>query len=299
MTLPSNGEGAPTSNAIATSTIGLGRIDVALIDASDRLRPVDTAKAQLIADSILAARARGEHGLDTPIMVRPAGAGFKLVIGAHRLFAVQLLGDTAIDAIVEEIGDLEARMKEVDENLCRAELNALDRAAFLAERDRVWRKMHPDMAGRKGSAKARWHHVSGAVSFAAEISERIGLSQRTVQRDVKLYRMLASTPEAIADIRGTWLENDPGQLKALASIPAADRYQVINRLFREGSPAKNVAAAIAEIQGKPKVEVNPEEAVFAALVMQWMRASARMRSRFLNHLDETGALDDYISGGED
>jgi hypothetical protein len=180
-------------------------------------------------------------------------------------------------------------------------LNALARAAFLAERDRVWREMHPDKVAGKGRAKARWHSHDDSEKFSlsSEISERIGLSQRAIQADVKLYRLLASTPEVIERVRGTWLEANQSQLKALAAVPSYDRGDVLDAMFRDDGPAKNVAAALAEVQGNAKPDVNPDEKAFAALIAQWTRASARMRGRFLDHLEETGALDAYLNGGED
>ena len=299
------------ATAATTSIVAIRKID-----ASDRLRPVDVAKAHLIADGIMAWRASGNEGIPAPITVRPYGDAegnyYKLVAGAHRLAAAQLLGDAEIDVIIREMDDLQARLAEIDENLCRNELNALDRAAFLTERDRIWREMYPDKDGRKGSMKARWHSVgdttdklsvvSGATekfSFASEASEKSGLSERSIRRDVKLFRMLALTPEVIDRVRGTWLENNQLQLKALASVPSYDRGDILDVLFREESPAKNVAAALSEVRGHLPTPVDPDEKAFAALVSQWTRASAKPRGRFLDYLHSAGALDAYATGSED
>lgn len=67
-------------------------IAIASIDASDRLRPVDPLKAEAISWAI------EEKGLIQPVVVRadPAGAGYRLVAGAHRLAALVLLGRTEL-----------------------------------------------------------------------------------------------------------------------------------------------------------------------------------------------------------
>lgn len=284
----------------------LQAVAVGGIDAGDRLRPVDPAKVQLIADGIQTWRAMGNSGIPAPITLRPSVDGnwtkWKLVAGAHRLAAVKLLGDDVVDAIIHDLNDHQARLVEIDENLCRNELNALDRAAFLAERDRIWREMYPDKAGRKGSNKARWHGASDPsekFSFGSDAQEKTGLSQRSIQADVKLYRLLAETPEVIERVRGTWLEDNQQQLKALAKLTPEDRGQVLDRLFREESPAKNVGAAIVEVSGRREQTATPDEEAFAALVKVWTRAGAKVRGRFLDHLNETGALDTYINGSED
>lgn len=282
---------------------GLHIVPIRKIDASDRLRPVDIAQVHLIADGILAWRASGHEGIPAPITLRPIGEeAWKLVAGAHRLAAAQLLGDHVIDAIVHDLNDLQARLTEIDENLCRNELNALDRAAFLAERDRIWRKMYPDKDGRKGSMKARWHSAPDTTekfSFASDASEKVGLSERAIRADVSLYRLLASTPDVIALVRGTWLEDHQSQLKALARLAPFERGDILARLLREDNPAKNVAAAIAEKDGRREPAATPDEKTFAALVAQWTRASAKTRGRFLDHLHSAGVLDAYANGPED
>lgn len=292
-------------------------VPIAAIDRSGRLRPIDPAKVQLIADGILTWRAMGNQGIPAPITVRPAGPNaWKLVAGGHRVSAVELLGDLEIPVLIQNLSDLQARLVEIDENLCRNELNALDRAAFLAERSRIWEKMYPDKAGRKGSNKARWHGASDLTdhptrtvrvgsediekfSFAEDAQEKIGLSASTIRRDVQMYRLLASTPEILDRVRGTGLENNPGQLKALARVPAPERGAVLDLLLGENPPAKNVAGAIAQMRGHREPSASPDELLFKALVNTWERAGARVRGRFLDHLHSKGALDAYTNGSED
>ena len=55
---------------------------------------LDTAKAETLAESIL------EEGLRSPISIRPDKGRYVLVSGLHRLEAVRMLGETAIDAYV-------------------------------------------------------------------------------------------------------------------------------------------------------------------------------------------------------
>ena len=57
-----------------------------------RKKTLDEAKVQKIAESII------DDGQLTPIQVRADGAGFVLVEGLHRLEALRVLGETAVDA---------------------------------------------------------------------------------------------------------------------------------------------------------------------------------------------------------
>jgi ParB family transcriptional regulator, chromosome partitioning protein len=126
----------------------LQRIDLNDIIVRDRLRDVDQAEVAKLKLSI------ADQGLQAPVVVRPAKAvdpkdqtkflphgvdGYILVSGGHRFHAVRDLGWTDIPAIiVDPKTPLEARLLEIDENLYRHELNALDRAVFVFERKTIY-----------------------------------------------------------------------------------------------------------------------------------------------------------------
>lgn len=95
------------------------------------------------------AKSMGSIGQQAPILVRhardpdpklpdtwgPEQAGlFDLVAGAHRVEAARSLGWTRIEAVLVDGSPDEIRTMELEENLARAELTALDRARFLAAR---------------------------------------------------------------------------------------------------------------------------------------------------------------------
>ncbi|MFN8992815.1 MAG: ParB N-terminal domain-containing protein, partial [Pseudomonadota bacterium] len=114
-------------------------IPVDQIHVEDRLRSVNPDHAALIAESF---RANGQM---TPIELRRQLGDGKLflVAGAHRLEAAKLAEMGEIAAIVTDFGRDQARLREIDENLCRRDLTELDRATFLAERKVVWAKLNP------------------------------------------------------------------------------------------------------------------------------------------------------------
>jgi len=268
-------ESAPTTGEHIHS------ISIASIDATGRLRQVDPARVQVIADSILANRRKaiGRSGLEQPIVVRAAGDTLKLVIGAHRLAACTLIGDTDIDALLRDMDEFEARISEIDENLCRAELTMYDRAAFLAERDHVWKCMHPELAGRgKAAAAARWHHATENFSFASGIADKVGLADAEIRKNVKMWRALS--PESRARIPNTWLADHQAQLRALAKLGPQQQAAVLAVLLRDDGPADNVAAALAEIEGRTAPAQDPVDKAYLDLVSRWARAPAAAKARF-------------------
>ncbi len=127
-------------------TIPLDRIDV-----GDRLRLVDEDYAQLIAASMQ------EDGQRAPIEVRVAGADgtHRLIAGAHRVRAAQIVGLSDLQAVILKVGDLEAQRLEIEENLCRHELTELDRSVFLARWKAVYEALN--QAAKHGGKRLKGH----------------------------------------------------------------------------------------------------------------------------------------------
>lgn len=214
---------------------------VSAIDATGRLRPVDRSHAQMIAASM------NESGLIQPIVVRAdaSGNGLKLVVGGHRLCGAEINGWDEIAAILIECSDDEARQIEIDENLARKELTALERAEFLAERKRIYETLHPEAANGKAkkpkTEKGKVANLATFARFSKDAAKSTGLGERTVQRACELAASLS--PEAIALIRGTKLADNQAQLQALAALAPADQVTVAGLI--KASAAPNVAKARA------------------------------------------------------
>jgi ParB family chromosome partitioning protein len=212
---------------------------LAAIDATGRLRPVDEAHAQLIAASM------SEGCLIQPVVVRAdaSGNGLKLVVGGHRLRGAAILGWDEIPAIMLEATDDEARQIEIDENLARKELTALERAEFLAERKRVYETLHPEVANGKAkkpkTEKAKVANLATFARFSKDAAKSTGLGERTIQRACELAGKLA--PEAIALIRGTKVADNQAQLQALAELEPEQQKTVAGLIAAKA--AGNIAKA--------------------------------------------------------
>ena len=140
-TLPADVSAAPVLDPVAVDQVVLVPLD--LIDATDRLREVNEAYAQVLAHAF-----QGPGGQRTPIEIVRRGERYRLVYGAHRFRAAEINGQAEIKAIATDASDAELRLREIDENLIRHELTALDRARFLAERKRLYEALNP--AARHG-----------------------------------------------------------------------------------------------------------------------------------------------------
>jgi ParB family chromosome partitioning protein len=259
-------------------------IPVDQIHVEDRLRSVNPDHAALIAESF---RANGQM---TPIELRRQLGDGKLflVAGAHRLEAAKLAEMGEIAAIVTDFGRDQARLREIDENLCRRDLTELDRATFLAERKVVWAKLNPEAIVFKNK-KSRTN-LSTIGTFAEEVAERLGLSRRSIDRAIN--RHTALTPEVRAILaHSRWADNG-SVLDGLAKLPHEDQRKAAEALTREESPARNLAAAMAEFNPAKKVTRNQEvDDQFFNLMRVWGKATHRAaKQRFIDWLVAQGEL---------
>jgi ParB family transcriptional regulator, chromosome partitioning protein len=256
-----------------------GLVPVADIDARNRLRPVSEAGVEALKASI------GETGVmkDAIHVRRKKGGVLVLIAGAHRLEAARQLGWTEIEAKVwTDVSDDWSRLMEIDDNLAGAEMGPLDTAVFLAERKRVYERLHPET--KQGVAGALARHsatdIMSVASFAVTTAEKFGLSDRHVRRLVEIGSSLSK--DELRWLRSAKAPIRLADLQALAKIgDDSERSQVCIRL---SNGAKSAADAWRshrqQMDGEAPVK-DPVEAAFIALAKAWARAPMAAKKRFL------------------
>ncbi|WP_086642620.1 ParB N-terminal domain-containing protein [Acetobacter sp. DsW_063] len=255
-------------------------IPLSEIDVSDRLRAIDEDYAALIAASI------SEEGQRTPVEVRKLpsklakkGFVYALIAGGHRMRALEIAGKESAFAIVLEASDLKARLLEIDENLCRRELSALDRATFLAERKRVYEEMHPETKNGGDRKSDQFRKLAELIpAFNKATADRLGISQDTIERAVKRH---SGIPPDVRDlIASTWLADSGAQLDALVKL-APDMQRQVARRIVDYPGLRSVGDAVREVTKAPPI---PPQTVYEKLLGLWRKASAADQARFLEYL---------------
>ncbi|MBI0530062.1 hypothetical protein D9602_01665 [Sphingomonas sp. TX0522] len=239
------------------------------IVAGERLRAIDTAWAEALGEMM------AKDGQDTPIKVcrLPGQSCWTLVVGAHRHAGAISAGVEYLRAEIVTANRDDRRLHEVRENLFRRDLSPMDRAAFLAEAVAILKTragLDP-FAGRQVGAAARWQAavkdeaadatatLAVAYGFTDTVASELGLSSRTVERGLMLYRRIA--PSLIEQLRK---HDHPAakqqkQLEALAKLEASQQKKVVELLTWPGASLNygqptTVAEAIAHPLGPKPVE---------------------------------------------
>lgn len=261
------------------------KILLADIDMSGRKRPIDPAHRDLIAASIefKGGGVAGE-GLDTPFIIEPAGAKWRGVTGGHRHAALVAAGWTEVEVgkhvkIVEGLHDFGRQITEIDENLCRHELNALDRALFIAERKKLCSEQRRTHGGDRKSAKFNEEinlqslQLDFSPRFTAEVSQQVGLSERAIALALHIGKKLA--PEAVASLRGAKIERNQQQLLALCDEAPEDQVKIAAAI-RDGKAKTVVDARVAAGLQIARV-IDAEARIVADFRALWTRAKPSTR----------------------
>jgi ParB family transcriptional regulator, chromosome partitioning protein len=255
------------------------------IEVGERLRAIDADYVSMIAASM------AERGQDTPIIVtaHPAGEGrYRLVAGGHRVAAARAAGWTEIAGRVVEANELQAKLIEIDENLVRRELSALDRAVFLAQRKAVYEALHPETAhGKAKKNKALEKSASlHTFSFHKATAARLGLDASTIRRAVARAAM---PPQVRAMIAGTPAADSGAELDKIVALGPSLQMDVATRLA--GGDFRTVAAALLAINGAPRADSRAQaDKQYAALLSAWRKAGKAARRRFLTFLENEGEV---------
>src|SRR3990167_1323605 len=111
-----------------------------------RRRPVNFDRVKELAKSI------ADVGLLNPITITK---GKVLVAGMHRIDAHRILKLDEIEATMVSLSGLRAELAEIDENLVRSDLSALEQAEQIKRRKEIYEGLHPETKqggapGKKG-----------------------------------------------------------------------------------------------------------------------------------------------------
>ncbi len=184
----------------------------------ERLRAVEEDHAFMIAQSI------ARIGLLNPVTVRQtprAERPYTLVAGAHRLRGNELAGRVEIEAAIVKADMADAQMVEIEENVFRNELSALDRAVFVQRYRELWEDKHGWNKGGRPNEKtsaniAEVSEDSAQGQFFARVSTRMGLSRRAVEYAQYVAKRLS--PELRRRLRGTEAADNQSILIKLAKL---------------------------------------------------------------------------------
>ncbi|RYY25210.1 MAG: hypothetical protein EOP62_14205 [Sphingomonadales bacterium] len=272
-------------------------LDANEIELGERLREIDMPWAEAIGASMRT------DGQINPVHVSRVAGSDKWHLagpGGHRTMGARIAG-IPIEAKFVSSDKLGQRRREVVENLFRRPNDPLERAAAIAELVRLHkleRGIDPAKDGRTASVQARWQKqlkdeaadtnatVALVYGWTADVADQIGLSRRTVENDLLLYRRLP--PSLVARLREKQhpILDQAGQLRTLAKLSDADQAQAVNLLIGDDhrEPLKTVNDALAQMRGANRVPSDPEAKRLSAFIGSFQRMGITEKKGALDEL---------------
>lgn len=185
----SNGSGTarnhnrvPSMAALSSSTANSVYFDPAPVPGASlhELRPAEITTnprqpRQVFDDEALAELAHSirEFGVLQPIVVRPQGDGFELVMGERRLRAAQAAGLATIPAIVRHTDDDAMLRDALLENIHRAQLNPLEEAAAYQQLLEEFGTTHEELATRIGRSRSQVSNTIRLMNLSIPVQRRV------------------------------------------------------------------------------------------------------------------------------
>lgn len=202
-------------------------------------RPLNDQKVAELMQSIKA------NGLLNPITL---DQHCNLIAGLHRLTACKLLGFIEIECHVVNCEDADqARLAEIDENLIRNELEALERAELWLERDRILERMGLRAKSGDNQFTRRGGEInSRPAKTTLELAKEAGYTERTFQLGKQIARDIA--PEVKQAIKGTPVAKSPSVLLRVARAGSKERQQAeqVEKALQEAKQPVEAVQQVAE-----------------------------------------------------
>ncbi len=171
-----------------------------------------------------------EFGVLQPIVVRPAGDGFQLIMGERRWRASKEAGLAEIPAIIRETSDENLLRDALLENLHRSDLNPLEEAA-------AYKQLLEDFGITQ-----------------EQLADKLGRSRPQITNTLRLMKLPVMVQEKL--VSGVL---SSGHARALLSIENESQViELANKVIKQGLSVRALEELISVTKGKkPKAKITP------------------------------------------
>ncbi|MDI6873510.1 ParB/RepB/Spo0J family partition protein [Candidatus Solincola sp.] len=121
-----------------------------------------------------------EHGVVQPVIVRPSGAGYELLVGERRWRAAQLAGLKSIPAVVREAEPSECLQVALVENLHRDDLNGIEEASAYRQLMEEFGLTQEEISQKVGKSRSAVANALRLLQLPVEIQASVVAEEITV-----------------------------------------------------------------------------------------------------------------------
>ena len=196
-----------------------------------------------------------EDGVIQPILLKPTGSRFMVVVGERRWRASKLAGLSEIPAVIRDVSEEKILEIALVENIQREDLNPIEIASALQRLANEFQLSHQELA------------------------QRTGKDRTTVTNLLRLLRLPRDVQELVGDKKISM-----GHARALLSLPKEDQQRAVaERIVRRGLSVRQVEQLVKQMQEpvEPVVKpaVDPNVAAAIARLEECLGAPVRLVER--------------------
>ncbi len=140
-----------------------------------------------------------QHGVLSPIIVRPSGEFYEIIAGERRFRAAKQAGLREIPAIIKSASDKDSKIISLIENIQREDLNDIDKASALIELKASLGLSWEKIAQTLGLTKRRVIDLVGLLDLPEEVKEDIRQKKMT-ERHGRALRQLLDKTDVLRDV---------------------------------------------------------------------------------------------------
>lgn len=188
-----------------------------------------------------------EFGLLQPVVVRPSGDGYELVMGERRLRAAAAAGLTVLPAIVRDTHDDAMLRDALLENIHRAQLNPLEEAAAYQQLLEEFGVTHEQLAQRLGRSRSLVSNTVRLMNLSIPVQRRVAAGVLSAGH---ARALLALDDVAAQDDLAARIVAEGLSVRATEELVSLANRGATNRLVRRRSVRGYPARAVAELAEK-------------------------------------------------
>ncbi len=271
MRKPSLGRGL--SQLIPSSAVTQSR---AVIDISpDRLHPnpfqprqaYDPEALSELADSIRS------QGILQPILVRPAGEDYEIVLGERRWRAAEQAGLQTIPCMVQEVDDRHVLELALVENIQREDLNCMETARAYQQLVDEFGFTHDELSARIGKSRSAITNTVRLLQLPADVQTSL-LEGEISEGHGRALLTLADDPDGLLEVWGAVRRRT---LSVRETEKLVRKSGGVGKVTERGAPRTSAAldshlkAMVEHLQAALATEVNirPKSEVTGTIVIHY------------------------------
>jgi len=249
-----------------TISKGLVNIPIEKVFANPN-KPRKTFHEETIAEL---AESIKEHGVLSPIIVRPVDEKYEIIAGERRYRAAAINGLKKIPAIIKKVSDNDAKIISLIENIQREDLNDVDRTAALKELKVNLGSPWETIAKRLGLTKRRVLDLIGLLALPEEIQDDIRHKKLT-KKHGRALRQIVDQEDKLSEVAtfikdnkltGDWSINLVRAIKSEPGFTIENAYKIletpkIKPIISKKEPIE-IAISEAEQLIKTLEEIKPD-----------------------------------------